>query len=75
MKIHPYYTCDIELSVAQSFGDYPCKMRKLSKFKIVLSTVKSNFADCIFNCIEIHEEIGSINLDLNRGSVSSKNGK
>lgn len=50
-------------------------MRKLSKFKVVLSTVKSNFADYIFYCIEIHEEIGSINLDLNRGFISSKNGK
>lgn len=46
-------------------------MRKLSEFKIVLSTVKSNSADCI----EIREEIGPINLDLNRDSVSSENGK
>lgn len=50
-------------------------MRKLPKFKIVLSTVKSNFADCIFTALKICEEIGSINLDLNRGSLSFKNGK
>ena len=30
-------------------------MRKLSKFKIILSTVKSNFANCIFKVFNFGE--------------------